>query len=147
MSYATNADIEQRMGSAAYVQLTDDVGTGTADEAIVTQARLAAEAEINSYLAVRYQVPVAVSAEPEVAALLRDLTVDLVEFRLHARRPPVPSDVAARHGAVLEWLGRVAKGSAMLPATSELPGHAPTGPAAAITGMTRVWSRDEAADL
>jgi phage gp36-like protein len=147
MSYATNTDVEQRMGPAAYIQLTDDAGTGGAEEAKVTQARLAAEAEINSYLAVRYRVPVDVSGEAEVGALLRDMTVDLAAFRLHARRPPVASDLAARHEAVVEWLRRIAQGSAALPAASELPASTAAGAEVFVSGMTRVWSRDDAADL
>ena len=31
MAYVTNADIEERLGSRTYVQLTDDAGTGSAD--------------------------------------------------------------------------------------------------------------------
>jgi phage gp36-like protein len=135
------------MGSAAYVQLTDDAGTGTADEAVVTQARLAAEAEINSYLAVRYQVPVDVSDQAGVAALLCSIAVDLVEFRLHSRRPPVPADVVARHAAALDWLRRVAQGNATLPATVELPSNPCSGPTVSVIGSPRIWSRDEAADL
>jgi len=31
MSYATNADIEERLGTATYIELTDDTGLGQAD--------------------------------------------------------------------------------------------------------------------
>jgi len=51
MGYVTNADIENRLGSAAYVQLTDDEGTGSANEDRVDEARLGAEGEADSYLA------------------------------------------------------------------------------------------------
>ncbi|HUX30626.1 MAG TPA: phage protein Gp36 family protein [Thiobacillus sp.] len=51
MSYVTNADIEKRVGPAAYVQLTDDEDTGSANEDRVDEARLAAEGGVNSYLA------------------------------------------------------------------------------------------------
>jgi phage gp36-like protein len=50
MAYITSADVEQRMGHLAYVQLTDDAGTGSANEAIVAEARSGAEGEVNSYL-------------------------------------------------------------------------------------------------
>lgn len=147
MSYATNADIEQQMGSAAVVQLTDDAGTGAAVAARVTEARVSAEAQVDSYLARRYAVPVEVSAEPQVAAILRCVTVDLAEYRLHARRPPVPVDVAARRAAALEWLQRVAEGRLALPSLGELPAGASEGPAAMISGSPRVWGREEAGDL
>lgn len=147
MSYATNSDVEQRMGPASYVQLTDDAGEGAADEVKVTAAREAAEAEINSYVGVRYGVPVDVSGEAEVAAILRSVTVDLVEFRLHSRRPPVPADVAARGASALEWLDRIASGRAVLPSVSELQGNPALGPSTAASASTRVWGRDEAADV
>ena len=51
MAYITNSDIQAWLGTAAYVALTDDAGTGSADTAKVDQARLGAEGEVNSYLA------------------------------------------------------------------------------------------------
>ena len=62
MSYLANSDIEKRLGAAAYVQLTDDEGTGSANQDRVDEARLGAEGEANSYLARRYAVPVDLSA-------------------------------------------------------------------------------------
>ena len=38
MAYVTNSDIEERLGTAAYVQLTDDAGTGSADTDKVDEA-------------------------------------------------------------------------------------------------------------
>ena len=68
MSYATNSDIESRLGNTLYVQLTDDVGSGSADEEKVSEARLAAEGEVNSYLGRRYAVPVDLTNHAELAA-------------------------------------------------------------------------------
>nr|HQA00215.1 DUF1320 family protein [Phycisphaerae bacterium] len=108
MSYATSTELEQRMGTALLVQLTDDAGTGVADPAKVAAVLEAAEAEIDSYLARRYQVPVDVAEEPRVAAILRTMTLDLAEHGLHVRRPPVPADVASRRTTTLDWLRRAA---------------------------------------
>jgi phage gp36-like protein len=95
MLYITNTDIERRLGSAAYVQLTDDDGDGSADVGVVDEARLAAEGAVNSFLAKRYSVPVNLVAHSELADLLASVTLDLAEYRLRARRPP---------GGLWKWL-------------------------------------------
>ena len=90
MSYITNADIESRLGTAAYIALTDDAGTGVADTARVNEARSGAEGEADSYLATRYQVPVNVAAESDAAAVLKSFVLDLAAYRLHNRRTACP---------------------------------------------------------
>lgn len=147
MPYASNADVEQRLGTLLYVQLTDDAGTGVADEAKVTAALAAAQAEMNSYLARRYLTPIDAAGEPDVEAILRSIALDITEYRLHARRPPVPADVASRQAAAIAWLQRVAEGKALLPAAGELPANTSSGPSCAVSGAERVWRRDEIADL
>ena len=147
MSYAINADVQERLGSLLYVQLTDDTGTGSADEDKVTEGREAAEGEVNSYLGRRYAVPVDVSTHSELAALLKSITLDVTEQRLHSRRPPVPAAVQQRLEAAVRWLERVAAGTVVLPAATEPAGNDATGVSGEVTGATRVMSRDTLEDL
>ncbi len=147
MSYATNADVEERLGSAAYVQLTDDTGSGSADEDKVTEARLAAEGEVNSYLGRRYAVPVNVTGDEELAGVLKSVALDLVEYRLHARRPPVPEETRRKRDSAVRWLLRAASGEVVLPAGSELPTNPAGGITGEVTGSARVMSREELDDL
>ena len=58
MAYITNADIEERLGSATYVQLADDDGDNVADVGVVDEARLGADGEVSSYLGRRFQLPI-----------------------------------------------------------------------------------------
>jgi phage gp36-like protein len=141
MAYATNDDIQQRLGTSAYVQLTDDVGSGAADEAIVTEARLAAEAEIDSHLSRRYAVPITVASDSATADVLKRLTIDLAAFRLHLRRPPVPVDVQYQRDAALRWLERAAQGGVRLPDGVGDEIHV------AVRGNNRQLTRDEMKDL
>ena len=143
MSYATNADIEERLGTALYIELTDDTASGQADEDKVTEARTAAEAEIDSYLGRRYAVPIETDGQPVLAAMLKRLTLDLAEHRLRARRLPVPDDTHALRDAALLWLTRVAKGEATLPSASELPSNPANGAEAATVGRPRMLDGDE----
>ena len=66
MAYISNEEIETRLGSSVYVQLTDDAGTGSADEAVVDEARAGAEGEVDAYLARRFAVPIDLAALPHV---------------------------------------------------------------------------------
>ena len=143
MSYVTGSDIETRLGATAFVQLTDDAGTGSANIDVVDEAREGAEGEVNSYLAHRYAVPVDLSAHPDSAAWLKTVVLDLVEQRLHARRPPVPEAIDAKRRAALEWLERVAAGKVELPAATAPMPHPDRGFQAASAGNTRVLSHDE----
>ncbi len=147
MSYITNADIESWLGTAAYIQLTDDDGSGSADEAKVDEARLGAEGEANSYLATRYRVPVDLTAEPEVAAVIRTFVLDLASYRLHSRRPPVPEDVVRRREEAVTWLGRVASGLVQLPAALAPPENPALGEIARTDGPGRTMTRESLEDV
>lgn len=146
MAYVTDTDIEDRLGSAAYVQLTDDDGNGVADAAVVDEARLGAEGEVNSYLARRYQVPIDLTVHSELADVLKSFTLDLVELRLRARRPPVPTETLRRRADAIEWLSRIAKGTIELPSVAQVSTGSGRGSLGTTTGETRMLSRDELAD-
>ncbi|MHC4695137.1 MAG: phage protein Gp36 family protein [Planctomycetota bacterium] len=146
MAYVANSDIEERLGSQAYVHLTDDDGDGVADVGVVDEARLGAEGEVDSYIAQRYQVPVDVSARAELAGVLASITLDLAEYRLRSRRPPVPANTVRQHSRAIDWLKGVALGEISLPSTTEVPPGTARGLIAAATGAQRVLSRDELAE-
>jgi phage gp36-like protein len=141
MGYVTNADIEKRVGPAAYVQLTDDEGTGSANEDRVDEARLGAEGEADSYLARRHAVPVDLSAHPQVQAVLVGFVLDLVSYRLHARRPPVPQDVVRRREEAVRWLRRVVEGEVYLPACDVVEANLAGGVVAEAGSAERMFDR------
>ncbi|MFQ5429224.1 MAG: gp436 family protein [Phycisphaerae bacterium] len=147
MSYVTNADIQAWIGTQAYIALTDDAGTGSADEAKVDAARLGAEGETNSYLATRYRVPVDITSEPEVAAVLKTFVLDLVSYRLHSRRPPVPDDIVRRREEAVTWLSRVASGVVQLPSAVSVRENAALGIVGQSAGPARAMTRDTLEDL
>jgi len=143
MGYITNADLQERLGNAAYVQLADDDGNGVADVGVVDEARLGAEGEVNSYLARRYQVPINLTTNSDLADVLASYTLDLAEYRLRLRRPPVPVDALRRREQAIEWLGRVANGTIDLPASAAVASNAARGTIAKTKGEKRVLTRDE----
>jgi len=143
MGYVSNADIELRLGTAVAVQLTDDAGAGVINAALLDEARSGAEGEVNSYLARRFQTPIDVGAHAEVAGLLVSVTLDLVEYRLHARRPPIPPSVIQRHRSALDWLGRVASGAVSLPSAIPIASSKSSGLVSGSTGEPVAFSRDD----
>ena len=146
MSYITNADIQQRLGNAVYVHLTDDDGDGNADVGVVDEARLAAEGEVNSFLARRFAVPIDLVTFPELADVLKSITLDRVECRLRVRRPPVPDDARRKADRALEWLKSVAEARIDLPAAGELPASPLRGWLGEVTGEPRILTFDELSD-
>ena len=147
MAYVTNNDIEERLGTAAYIQLTDDTGTGSADIDKVDEARLGAEGEVNSYLGRRYAVPIDLAAHAEVADVLKSFVLDLVEYRLHSRRPPVPSAVSSKRNQAIAWLDRVAGAEVVLPSVEPLAENPAKGLAAETLSNERFFTRDELDNL
>jgi phage gp36-like protein len=137
VSYITNSDIELRLGTTRYVELTDDAGTGSPNPAVADEARLGAEGEVNSYLAQRYAVPVNIATYTDAGGAIKSAALDLTEHRLHARRRDVPGYVTQKRDAAIRWLQAVAGGSASLPTVPTI------GLRAAATGEERVMSRDE----
>jgi len=146
MDYITNEDIEQRLGSDAYVQLTDDDGDGVADTGVVNEARLGAEGEVDSYLARGYAVPVDASGDSELAGLLASVTLDLVELRLRSRRPPVSQEAQQRAQQTIAWLAGVADGRVDLPSVGRISVSPPETLGSTTTGETRILSHDEMSD-
>jgi phage gp36-like protein len=147
MSYVTNADVEAWLGTQTVVELTDDAGAGVIDAAKLDEAKLGAEGEANSYLATRYQVPVDVASEPDVQAVLRSFILDLVSYRLHGRRPPVPADIVRRREEAVVWFGRVASGMVQLPSALAVPENPALGILGQGAGPKRQMTRDTLEDV
>ncbi len=146
MAYLTNIDIQTRVGATAYIQFADDDGDSIADVAVVDEIRLAAEAEVNSYLAARYQVPIDVAAHTDLSDMLKSVALDVAEYRLRLRRPPVSDDAGKRYDQTIAWLALIAKGVIALPAATPVSANSAQGTIATTTGDKRVLSRDEFSD-
>ncbi len=143
MGYISNSDIQTRLGSAVYVQLTDDAGTGLASVAVVDEARAGAEGEMDAYLARRFAVPISLSRHPELTGILTSMALDLAEYRLRLRRPPISAEATARRDAAVAWLQRVAAGEIELPAAAPLEASQLGGIAGRATGTERIMTREE----
>jgi phage gp36-like protein len=77
MPYATQADILERYGEDVLYALADRNRDGTLDEEAISRALVDATAEIDSYLASRYPLPL--SATPKIVVIL---CADIALYRL-----------------------------------------------------------------
>lgn len=116
MPYATQADLEARFGTDELTQLTDRVGAGIPDAAIVARALADADAEIDGYLASRYALPLAT-----VPPVLARIACDIARYRLWEDR--ASEEVRLRYEDARRLLESIARGqvSLGLPAASAAP--------------------------
>lgn len=114
MTYATQADMTAAFGEAELIQLTDRAipPAGTVDVAVLGRALDAADAEMDSYLAARYALPLA-----DIPPVLRDCAADIARYRLHDRG--APKIVEDNYTARIRWLRDVSAGRASLGAATE----------------------------
>ncbi len=140
MAYIDNEDLIDRVGSTAAIQLADDDGNGIADSDVLDEIRLAAEGEVNAFLARRYAVPV---TNEDVLDLLASLSLDLAEERLRGRRPPIPPDHVKRIALSRKLLQQISEGVLSLPSATEVAASSSNGIVADSSGETRLLTRDE----
>lgn len=77
MTYATQQDLIDRYGIDEVVTLADRDGNGVMDPSTVARALADVDAEIDSYLSIRYAVPI--TPTPHV---LKRVSVDMAMYRL-----------------------------------------------------------------
>jgi len=112
MAYCTHDDLVKRVGADDLARLADHDGDGMADSEVVARAVNDADALIDSYLRVRFDVPV--SAGGEVPDVLRTRAVNLALYFLHLGRDSVTEDVRRQYEDDVAWLREAAAGHVSL---------------------------------
>lgn len=137
MAYCTQDDLLKLVPELELAQITAESGDAP-DAAVVSEAIAKAEAEIDSYLAVRYQLPLAA-----VPARVKSLAVDLSLYHLYSRRSVAPEVRRQRYEDAVAFLKLVGAGKAEIvgAAGMELPGDVQD--VTEITSAARVFDRDK----
>jgi len=133
MAYVTSVDLD--IPQDLLIQLTDDELTGSVNADRVTAAITNAQAEVDSFIAKRYLVPV---ADP-LPVTLKNWTIMLTKYHLYARRPPVSEDITALRKDVLARLLEVSKGITSLGIAPIPQGSSEVG--GVISGPERIFGR------
>jgi phage gp36-like protein len=108
-NYATQADLEDYFGSAEVLIASDRDGDGTADVGVLNSALTAATEEIDSYLAVRYDLPLAA-----VPGVLIRVCCDVAMYRMSVNSPAMTEDKETRYKDSVKWLEKLTKGTVSL---------------------------------
>lgn len=153
-NYASRAELQARFSDDAEVaHLTDSEDTGTPDTAVLDEVIEDAEAEIESYAAMRYEVPLDVGGDTGLAARIKSLTLDLAVAKLHDRSGNVPEPNETARTRALEWLDKLSTGKIVLPSarteatTVSREPRVTWGTAATGTRSQRLFSRETQVNL
>lgn len=107
MTYATQIDLVDRFGAEELAQRTNRTDGLTIDTVVLERALADADAEIDSYLAARYTLPL--SSTPVV---LNRLACDIARYRLYD--DGTPATVRQRYEDAVSLLKRMANGDVQL---------------------------------
>lgn len=142
MSYSTLLHLKERINEATILQLTDDDNLGVIDDTKVAAAIARADAEIDTWCAQRYLVPLAI-----VPPIISGLSADLAIYYLYSRIvETIPEARAAAHKNALSLLKAISAGQVTLSAATP-PEPAASGSGASFVGADRVMSRTSLRDM
>lgn len=135
MTYATQQNLIDRFGEVELIQLTDRTGSNVIDAVVVGRALADADAQINGYLAVRYDLPLTT-----VPGVLEKLACDIARYQLHENR--VTEIVGKRYEQTIEFLQDIGSGKATLGLDASNEPTA-TGNTVEMSSTTPVFRRSE----
>ena len=139
MAYCSEDDLLKMIPQADLADLTVESGE-VPDSLIIIDAISKAGAEIDSYLGVKYVVPLATPPDR-----VKALAVDLAIYHLYSRRSMVPPVRQQRYDAAVAFLKQVAAGQLVIVGPQgELPTVAKE--VADATSAIRAFTRDTQAD-
>lgn len=113
MSYATQSDMVERFGEQELAQRTNRTDGLSIDAVVLGRALADADAEIDTYLAARYTLPLA--STPGVVARL---ACDIARYRLYD--DGAPDMLRQRYEDAVSLLKRLANGDVQLPGMAAL---------------------------
>lgn len=137
-NYITQTDLEERITLEKLIALTDDAKppSGAVDAANMNRCINDAEAEANVYIAMRHSVPMS-----PVPAIVKAMTLDIVVYKLHARRKGASEDVTKRYENAVRFFDKIAAGKISL-GVDILPTESPNegGPRGSKGAADRVFT-------
>ena len=122
MAYLTQTELEDRIGPDTVLQLADRDHDGVADAAAIAAAIADADAEINSYVAPRYALPLT-----DVPDIVKRLSAMIARYNLWRRDLPEDHPAYVAYRDALKTLQQIAGGTVSLPIASGTAGATPVG--------------------
>ncbi|QTD89461.1 DUF1320 family protein [Burkholderia anthina] len=109
MGYATQDDMVSRFGSVEVIALTDRERLGEIDSALLERALEDAAAEMDTYLAARYRLPITA-----VPRFLAGLCCDIARYRLVGAEARDTDEIRNRYRDAIKFLTMAADGTVTL---------------------------------
>ncbi len=146
MPYATRQDIVYREGLDAFTAAADRDRDGVIDETAVTAKLADASSTIDTYLALRYPLPLAT-----VPPVLKRLCVDIALYLLSLSQDALTKELRQRYEDAISLLNKMAAGTVGLgiPANPATPvsGDVKGGEVLLPSSPPRLFSRSTLVDL
>lgn len=111
MTYATQADMDRYFGAAQVLIAADRDGDDSSDASVIREALDHASEEIDSYVGVKYNLPLTASPPPRV---LKRVCADIAMFRMSSNSSSMTEAKRERYEDAVKWLKQVAAGKATL---------------------------------
>ena len=137
MAYCTQNDLLTLIPQQELAELTTDSGD-TPDSQVVAEAIQRAEAEIDSYLGMRYGLPLT-----SVPDQVKGLSMDMALYHLYSRRSVAPAVRLQKYEAAVAFLKLLAAGEAVLEEAGDpASGGDQVQAGVEFSSATRIFSRD-----
>jgi len=136
MAYCTLADIEKQIPEDILIQLTDDDRTGAVDSDIVDRAIEDADNEIDSFLSLRFNLPL-----DSTPGFVRRMSVNLAICNMYAHRPhlEIPDSYKGRCDRDRGLLEKIAEGK-LYPGSDSPDPSSDAGVEATLQKSDRIFS-------
>lgn len=135
MSYASKQDMIDAFSEKELKQLTDREAAAVIDDAVLAKALVAADAEIDTYLAKRVATPLS-----PVPVIVNSHACAIARYKLH--KDSVPEVVRNGYTDALAWLKRAAAGEVSIDGLASSP-TATTADMPLVDAPARVFGRDD----
>lgn len=109
MAYAVEADLTKYFGEEQLLIAADRDADGTADTDVISTALEAAEDEIDSYVGVRYDIPLT-----SVPGVLKRICCDLAMYHMSVDQQSMTEGKEKKYNDAIAWLTKLATGKVTL---------------------------------
>lgn len=109
MTYATQQDMIDRFGDREVIALSDRDNNGVIDVPVLLAGLVAADNEINAYLAGAYSLPLSITLP-----IVRDFACDISRYRLCSAEVVQTDEVRDRYKDAIKFFEKVASGKISL---------------------------------
>jgi len=136
MSYASQADMVNRFGSAEVIAISDRSSAGVIDATVLAAGLADADAEIDPYLMPKYMLPLG-----NVPKVLSGIACDITRYRLCGGSALMTDEIRNRYQDAVKFLVRISRGEISLGLDAAGMAASPTNTVQFVQESNPVFSR------